>query len=169
MKSATLSFLALIGIFFGFLTNPSPAATLIIQEKLSYEEDSGVSQKVQEECQLDTKILKFVREYSEANFDKIVTSKKGVKDPMVLTMEISDVIGKGGGAWSGSKAITVKGKLLDEKGKTWSFKARRYSGGGAFGGYKGTCAILGRCTKAIGKDVAQWLKNPEDQARLGDL
>ena len=42
------------------------------------------------------------------------------------------------------------------------------TGGGAFGGYKGTCAILGRCVKAIGKDVGEWLLAPKMNAKLGD-
>ena len=44
----------------------------------------------------------------------------------------------------------------------------RGGGGGAFGGYKGTCAILGRCVQAIGKDVGGWLLAPSMNAKLGD-
>ena len=41
--------------------------------------------------------------------------------------------------------------------------------GGAFAGYKGSCSVLGRTVKAMGKDVAQWLKAPTDEAALGDM
>ncbi len=41
--------------------------------------------------------------------------------------------------------------------------------GGFMGAYKGTCALLGRCTKTLGKDIAEWLKNPVNNATLGDM
>ncbi len=41
-------------------------------------------------------------------------------------------------------------------------------GSGAFGGFKGTCSILGRCIEALGKDIATWLKDPEMDSQLGD-
>jgi hypothetical protein len=69
--------------------------------------------------------------------------------------------GLSGCATNGNKPL--QGKLLGD------FKARRYPGGGMFGGYKGTCAILGRSVKALGKDVAEWLAHPTSQAVLGDL
>jgi hypothetical protein len=40
--------------------------------------------------------------------------------------------------------------------------------GGAFAGYKGSCSVLGRTIKAIGKDVAEWMKAPSKDAQLGD-
>ena len=49
-----------------------------------------------------------------------------------------------------------------------SFRAKRFSTGGAFGVFKGTCSIIGRCTKAIARDISDWLKHPVDGAELGD-
>jgi hypothetical protein len=36
------------------------------------------------------------------------------------------------------------------------------------GGVRGTCATLGRCAQAIGRDVAAWLTAPTLDAELGD-
>src|SRR4030065_483798 len=66
--------------------------------------------------------------------------------------------GFGVGAWSGAKHVPVEGTLWENGKIKGTFTAMRYSGGGAFGGYKGTCAILGRCVKAIGKDGGGWLR-----------
>jgi hypothetical protein len=41
--------------------------------------------------------------------------------------------------------------------------------GGAFGGFKGSCSVLGRTVKALGKDIAQWLVQPAKGSQLGDL
>ena len=83
-------------------------------------------------------------------------------------MAITEVTAFGGGAWSGAKWMTVKGTLVENDKPIASFRAKRYSTGGAFGGFKGTCSIIGRCTKAIAQIIAEWLKNPVDGARLGD-
>lgn len=86
----------------------------------------------------------------------------------LLSVKITGLVGPGGGAWSGAKQVTIDG-VLTENGKTLgTFKGMRVSGGGTFGAYKGTCSILGRCVKALGKDVAGWLKAPTMNARLGD-
>jgi hypothetical protein len=92
-----------------------------------------------------------------------------VTHAQIPTMEIEEVQGVAGGAWSGAKSVVGKGSL-SQKGKLLGdFRARRYSDGGMFGGYKGTCAILGRCVKTLGKNVAEWLAQPTFQAVLGAL
>ncbi|WP_221894969.1 hypothetical protein [Bathymodiolus japonicus methanotrophic gill symbiont] len=55
--------------------------------------------------------------------------------------------------------------MLRKGKKTRTFTANR----GFMGAYKGTCALLGRCTKALGKDIAEWLNNPVGGASLGDM
>ena len=89
------------------------------------------------------------------------------KQGKYLRMAITEVFAPGGGAWSGPKWMTVTGTLVENDQAIASFGAKRYSSGGAFGGYKGTCSIIGRCTKAIAQDIAAWLKSPVDGAELG--
>ena len=90
------------------------------------------------------------------------------KSGRVLEMEITEVHAPGGGAFSGAKWMTVNGNLYDRGKSIGSFRAKRYSTGGAFGGFKGTCAIIGRCSKAIGDDIARWMAAPTPNANLGD-
>ena len=96
--------------------------------------------------------------------DDVTESTEG----RVLHVEISSVVGPQGGAWSGAKSVTVEGKLTENGEVIGTFKGNRYSGGGAFGGYKGTCSILGRCAKTLGSDIAKWLAKPTMDARLGN-
>ncbi len=134
-----------------------------IPQVIPIAEHVDVSQAVRDECQLGEKVSTFLAQ-SASN---VVVSA----DPKVgryLRMEITEVVATGGGAWSGPKWMTVKGTLLENDKPVASFRAKRFSTGGAFGGFKGTCAIIGRCTKKIAEDIAEWLKAPVDGAELGD-
>jgi hypothetical protein len=137
--------------------------TIGIPRAVPIAENVDVSQAVRNECQLGEKVSTFLAQ-SASNVTVSDDSKMG----RYLRMEITEVVATGGGAWSGPKWMTVKGTLLENDKAIASFRAKRYSTGGAFGGFKGTCSIIGRCTKAIAEDIAEWLKNPVDGAELGD-
>ena len=65
--------------------------------------------------------------------------------------------------------MMIKGSLERPGQSILRFKALRISSGGMWGPYMGTCAILGRCVKTLSEDIADWLKNPSDNAKLGNL
>ena len=178
MKFSVITLFVLLAGLSGCATNgnkPPQAVqhtgtgTLIIKP-VAFKNDAYIRDAVKQECDLDGKLTQFVEQFAAGHYATIVTdSNTGSADAQILTMEIEEVQGAAGGAWSGAKSVVVKGSL-SQKGKLLGdFKARRYSGGGMFGGYKGTCAILGRCVKTLGKDVAEWLAHPTSQAVLGDL
>lgn len=144
--------------------------TLYIPKTIPYGKEVIVREAVRDECQLEEKLAHFINSYAGRAYANIVREKPKSGKYHVLDAEITDVLGLGGGAWSGNKTVTIKGALKDQNGKVIAtFAARRYSTGGAFAGFKGTCSILGRCTKAIGKDVGSWLADPKDKAALGDF
>lgn len=87
----------------------------------------------------------------------------------MLQVEIVDAVSMGNAFIGHQKYARIEGTLYEDGRKVASFKGRRNSMGGAFAGYKGSCSVLGRTMKALGKDVADWLKNPTDGARLGDM
>lgn len=136
-----------------------------VLRSIPFSSESDAPQKVQDECQLQTKIPSFLSSYSS---DVELVDGSLPSRGRTLTLEIGDVHAPGGGAFSGPKTVTVTGTLRENGQKIGNFVATRYSGGGAFGFYKGTCAIAGRCAKALGKDIADWLKNPAKDSRLGD-
>jgi hypothetical protein len=78
----------------------------------------------------------------------------------VLRVQITHVLGAGGGAWSGPKAITVLAELLDGGKVVYYTKINEWTTGGVFGGFKGTCDILERSANAITKDLNEWVQNP---------
>jgi hypothetical protein len=152
-------------LFLAGVSSDALAQTVKVQSTISFSEGSGTPQKVKDECQLQTKVPKFLSEY--AGDVQLVSGALG-KSGRTLHLEITEVRAPGGGAFSGAKSMTVKGTLREDGKKIGNFVASRFSGGGAFAFYKGTCAIVGRCAKAIGKDIADWLKSPGKDSRLGD-
>jgi hypothetical protein len=144
---------------------PAGEQEIKVMSSIPFEDGKAASQKVQDECELQTKVPHFLDAYSDRV--ELIEGALG-KSGRVLELAISQVHAPGGGAFSGAKSMTVKGVLRENGKEIGSFTATRYSGGGVFGGYKGTCAIVGRCAKAIGKDIAQWLEDPKKGSELGD-
>ncbi len=143
--------------------------TLVIKP-IKFAKEAYIREAVKKECDLLGKLTQFTQSYAQDQYAQIMTDGKSIpRSAQLLTMEIEQVQGGGGGAWSGAKVVLINGTLTQNGKLLGSFKARRYSGGGMFAAYKGTCSILGRCVKALGRDVAEWLRNPTKKAVLGDL
>ena len=152
------------------LTALAGGGTLTLEKKAPYTKGLNVPEAVRAECALEQKVPQYVEEFAKKGFDKVVMADTvNIKAAgKVLSMKITDITGTGGGAWSGPKHVNLEGTLWQNGKVVGTFRASRFSGGGAFGGYKGTCAILGRCVKALGKDVATWAEAPSMNAALGD-
>ena len=136
-----------------------------------FAKDLKVRDAVRNECQLLTKLPGFVQSYAQDQYASIDLDAQRSNSADFLEIEIVDLPKYNKNVWAGrgGQWVTVKGSLLRKGKKTLSFTANRGSMGGFMGAYKGTCALLGRCTKALGSDIAEWLKNPVDGATLGDM
>ena len=148
---------------------PVTGAPVYVAKLIPFAQNVNVTQAVRAECNLNGTLSDFVQSASRNYGTNVVgvdtvAGKKG----RVLTMKITNVMGAGGGAWSGAKSVSVEGELSENGKVIGSFRGSRYSGGGVFGGFKGTCSILGRCVKALGSDIAGWLQSPVMNANLGD-
>jgi hypothetical protein len=131
-----------------------------------YSEDSHVAANIKSECQLGFNIPQHLQSSSgEINLvPKVDTKAKGKN----MLLEITDAV-SAGNAWTGHrKYASVKGTLYENGKKLAGFEAGRVSGGGAFGGFKGSCSILDRIAKVIAKDISIWLIDPVDGVFLGD-
>lgn len=158
-------FALLLACLAALAASPAVAETVRVAKSIPFAENAEVRQKVKDECAIQTKVPAFLAEYSSSV--ELVDGDPGTAG-RVLQIEITSVHAPGGGAFSGPKSVSVSGKLLQDGKQIGNFRASRYSGGGVFGGYKGTCAIAGRCAKAIAKDIAGWLKDPGTDSMLGD-
>jgi hypothetical protein len=140
-----------------------------VQSNIPFDKNLHVRDAVRNECALGTKFSHFIQSYGRANGTNVLpTSNLNGKKGRRLEVRIIRMNDAGGGAWSGAKSVAAEGKLIENGKVIGSFRGSRYSGGGAFGGFKGTCSILGRCVKALGRDISVWLQAPSMNAVLGD-
>ena len=151
------------------LASPPAAAaeTVKLQRSIPFAPNSPVPAAVRDQCALQTKLPEFVQVAAGSSVE-LVDGTLDRRRGRVLEMEITEVHAPGGGAFSGPKWMSVKGELFSNGKSIGSFRAKRFSTGGAFGGFKGTCAIIGRCSKTLGQDIATWLGSPTANAQLGD-
>ena len=120
--------------------------------------------KAVSECRIDVLLAQWLADHSPA----IQTGDVG-NATHYMELAITEIHMPGGGAWSGPKWMELTGTLRAGDGAAVaSFRAKRFSTGGALAPLKGNCKILGRTGKAIAQDVGRWLRTPVDGAELGD-
>jgi hypothetical protein len=120
---------------------------------VSYAAESSVVPKVREACKLEERLTADVGGQLAGTTD----STQGE----VVRVSIVDVMGVGGGGWTGPKAISLRVELLKDGKVQRSTHLTRTTTGGAFGGFKGTCSMLERDSSVLGKDVAKWVASGE--------
>lgn len=146
------------------------AETVTIPRAARYAEDSDVATNIKTECDLPGKLSLYIGEFAKENrIDTRIADQVSRNDPgKVLVIEIDEAVSRGNAFIGHQKFTRASGALYQDGRELGNFVAQRFSMGGAFAGYKGSCSVLGRTVKAIGKDVAEWMKAPTKDAQLGD-
>ena len=142
--------------------------TIYVKSIIPYAQNAPVATNIKTECIIDKQLSEFIVSNAQANGMNIVVKDNIGKDDLELKVEIIDAVSRGGAFRGHNKYVTISGALVKGDKVYQSFKAARISGGGFWGAYKSSCAVLGRTVKALGNDVAIWLSSPMDGAKLGD-
>ena len=111
------------------------------------------------ECLLDEIVANDVFNAVQARTPEAVKVKKEAEagDGRLLRLTIYQVIGWGGGGWSGPKWLGVRGELLQGGQLVRSSSWRLSSRGGVLGPVKGTCDIFEDISRTIAPRVSAWL------------
>lgn len=147
-----------------------PVSSVVVADQAPYSNKDIIASAIVNECDLPHRVT----EQLLAGLKKNGIEARTVADPTpgsgdnVLLVEIASAESSGNAFMGHHKGVTVTGKLFQKGKQVATFVDTRVSGGGAWGGYKGSCAVLGRCTVTIGEDISRWLKSPVDGAKLGD-
>ena|ERR1700761_3716535 len=139
------------------------APPVLLETPVTYAPGASVVDKVKEECKIEDMLTHHVgdvlRKINKTG-DGTVASQVDAGDAKILRLQITHVLGVGGGAWSGPKATTVTADLLENGNVIRHTEINRWSVGGFWGGFKGTCSILDRTTVVIAKDLSRWVRDP---------
>lgn len=145
------------------------AQPVVVAPAIPYADDAHIQQKILDECvELNTQFAHFIKEYADENGVEVVLGEAGADSGRVLHVAITEAVSQGNAFLGHHKGSAAAGTLVENGREVARFRATRYSMGGAFAGFKGSCSVLGRTVKAMGRDIAEWLKNPVDGAELGD-
>ena len=141
-----------------------------IQKAIHFVKGARIAGNIRKECALQTKLSNFVEAYSVGDGIGVIRVGKVTKKTRgkALVITITDAVSSGNAFIGHRKFVSIKGTLYNSGKKQSGFTAARVSGGGAFGGFKGSCDVLGRTVKVLGQDVSLWLKHPVNGAHLGD-
>ncbi|WP_178862918.1 hypothetical protein [Thiomicrorhabdus cannonii] len=130
-----------------------------------------ISQAALNECTLTTQYTQLLQEQAQDDGIQVnvVNSQEPTANGYFLKPTFTQ-IHSGGNAFIGHRKYTQMHMVLYKDGqKMAEADFGRVSGGGFFGGYKGSCSVLGRTVEANAKDTVMWLNSPVDGARFGDL
>jgi hypothetical protein len=150
------------------VTTVKNGKTLVILP-VTYKSGIRMHDSVRNECLLPKKLSGFIRDNALGDYQNIIVDgSQSTFSADVLSVEIDSLRASKGGGWSGPKYVSVQGSLKRNGSVIGNFQGKRTSMGAAFGVFKRTCDILGRCTKTLGKDIAVWLQNPSKNSMLGE-
>jgi hypothetical protein len=162
----------ILGITLSFSVSAFAAdQTVSIPRSVPFAAESDVAGNIKRECAIDVKLSDFIAEYAaERRIPVSVVDKTDASMPgRVLVLEIVDAESSGNAFIGHHKSTKVRGSYFEDSKLVGSFKVRRDSMGGMFAGFKGSCSVLGRTVREIGKDIAEWMVHPVPDAELGDL
>jgi len=139
---------------------------LFLQIPAMLDPSAPIPAAVKNECSLEMLVGNYALSAIGQRIGSVqsVSALEQAGDGKLVQLTIISAHGVGGGAWTGSKSMSIRVDIRKEGAAIGSTVLTRSSGGGAFGGVMGTCAILDRVARALGKDVAVWLSR-ESAAR----
>lgn len=148
---------------FSSATAMAATQAVVLETPVTYAPGSEVVQQVKNECHIEdmlaTRVGDVLRKRNKGGPGTVAVGAD-TSGSQVLRLQISHVFGIGGGAWTGPKAITVNAELLEDGKVVRNTKVNRWSIGGFWGAFKGTCSILDRSAIVIAKDMARWVRDP---------
>jgi len=122
---------------------------------VGYAPDASVPEKVKTECKLDDLLTMRVGERLRkkgSNGSGTTTSIDTAAGTQVMKVQVTFVLGVGGGSFTGPKTVSLRADLLEQGLVRRSEKFSRTT----HRGFMGTCALIERCVNALAEDLQEW-------------
>ena len=153
--------LVMAGVLLAASSAWAQSGSVKIAASTPYLDGAPIPTKVVQQCTgLGTKLSNFTKEYAAKDGLTIVQAPEiaaGSKG-RVFVMHITHVVSRGNAFIGHQKSMSAKGELF-VNGKSHGVANFTRSSMGGFGaGFKGSCSVLGRTAKVLGRDFAGWLK-----------
>lgn len=151
----------LLGLFVTLCPIAAFSDVLLVSPEAAYASDNAVAENVRNECNLPAAQTKSVLAALAAQgVDAEAASDDAVPGKGRFLQLRIDSATSAGNAFTGHRKEVVTSARLFENGREVAENTfTRHSGGGMFGGFKGACGVLQRCTTTLGKDIAEWVRS----------
>jgi len=123
---------------------------------VGYAPEAGIPDKIKSECKIDELFETRVGEALRKNGGGTTTTVDAPAGTQVMRVQVTYVLGVGGGGWTGPKNVSLQADLLEGGKVRRSSKFSRSTTGGVFGGFMGTCSMIQRCVTTLAKDLQEW-------------
>jgi hypothetical protein len=167
MKKGAIIALLVTGVHSGA---SAQGTTVYMTQLASYSDVRLINNAIVAECSLPKQQAELITSEAAKAGITVVRDDEAAKagKGRVLQVEIADAISAGNAFIGHRKSVSIKGRLFEDGKEIGDFVGIRSSMGGAFAGFKGSCAVLGRCAETLASDVVRWLKNPAKGSRIGE-
>lgn len=147
----------------------NPRQAIWIPSEILFKKDANIAVNIKTECGLPDKFSSYIKLASDKVNVPVFRATKGAdinKDRLVI--EITEAVSSGNAFIGHRKYAKAVGTLYKNGKNMGSFTSARVTGGGMWGGFKGSCQVLERAMKVMASDIANWMTNPANGAILGD-
>lgn len=143
--------------------------TIYMSPLVPFADSTTIARNVIDECSLPERQAHWIVEAAKKKGLMVVLDDAAAKAQKgkVLEVQIRNAVSSGNAFVGHGKQVSLQGRLFDDGREIGSFTAVRSSSGGFWGGFQGSCAVLGRCLKTLGEDISEWLQAPKLNARIG--
>lgn len=125
--------------------------------------------KADDTCDVPASLVQSLQEQLQAPYEFAVSEpSERIAGAPTLRIVVTDILANAGGLYGGPKIVQLHGTLERDGVAPVHFNAQRQSFL-HFGLPRSTCNMVGRVTYALGGDIAAWLQEPVDGAKLGEL
>jgi len=133
----------------------------LVQLPIKVDAAGGTADRIKSECKIDTMLANYMVAKVNNQFPgsgALEGDEAAPADAKVLRLTIVNVFGLGGGAYSGTKQMSVRAEIVaNKKVLATTIRDRQSMGGaaGLFGG--GTCSVFNKISDVLANDIAAWM------------
>lgn len=139
----------------------SAADTTVTIGPIDYADPERVAANIRAECNLPKSLTdSLLKNLATLGVDATMAATEAAPQQGVHVLVRIEDAHSSGNAFIGHRKDAAASATLLRNGKEVSSKRFSRDSMGGFGaGYKGSCAVLHRCTNALGKDIAAWMQS----------